>query len=202
MMLNTNIVRFIAEECRRQNSGYASVGNMAEAWEDLMEMVDEGYNFLSEAWRVEVLIKNLIKSVEPNHQNWRTVPVSFANGNVIGAEHIHRQIHTLCEDIKVAFGYCEEEHMTAQEAYEEFERIHPFADGNGRVGKILFNYLNGTLENPVFPEEPDFSSNTTARMRRVYGAMEDDCRRNGYCGKTFEDGRCWCDLLDREENDD
>lgn len=39
--------------------------------------------------------------------------------------------------------------MTADDFYVEFEMIHPFTDGNGRVGKILHNWLLGTLEDPV-----------------------------------------------------
>lgn len=41
--------------------------------------------------------------------------------------------------------------LNAEEAYFSFEEIHPFVDGNGRVGKIVLNWKNNTLDNPIWP---------------------------------------------------
>ncbi len=37
----------------------------------------------------------------------------------------------------------------ADQWYVAFEYLHPFRDGNGRAGKILYNWLIGRLEDPV-----------------------------------------------------
>lgn len=41
--------------------------------------------------------------------------------------------------------------LSPLEFYKEFEEVHPFVDGNGRTGKIILNWLNGTLLDPIFP---------------------------------------------------
>jgi hypothetical protein len=39
-------------------------------------------------------------------------------------------------------------------AYLTFEHVHPFPDGNGRTGKIIYNWVRGSLDEPEFP--PNF----------------------------------------------
>jgi hypothetical protein len=43
---------------------------------------------------------------------------------------------------------------TVDDWYLAYEWIHPFADGNGRTGKVLHNWLGGTLDDPVLV--PDY----------------------------------------------
>ena len=40
---------------------------------------------------------------------------------------------------------------TVDDAYIVFELIHPFGDGNGRLGKILAAWISNRLENPWLP---------------------------------------------------
>lgn len=57
----------------------------------------------------------------------------------------------------------------AFEFHYRFERIHPFADGNGRIGRLLMNKI---LDDNKFIPLTIFSENRTAYFRAFEKSIE------------------------------
>ncbi len=136
------VVAYCADECRRQQSGELSVWWMINAYQRLAEFRGDG---ASKPQLTVALTEELYSLVEPrvNKGGFRLTNV-VVGGKVIGWQHIRQQFGNL---------FAAQDDLTAVEFYREFEEIHAGADGNGRVGSLLFNYLQDTLAAPVAPPD-------------------------------------------------
>ncbi len=130
------IVRFCARECELQMSGEPSVSWMVNAWNWALDQ--QGYGV-----PVPDQIVRLGAYVEPhkNANGFRQVGVRVGWDVKGDWRDVPRQIDNLCKEV---------DSLSPPDWFYEYEQIHPFVDGNGRSGVILFNWLNKTLEDPLW----------------------------------------------------
>jgi hypothetical protein len=144
-----NIVEHCARECQKQQSGELSVSWMFDAWIWTVTYGIDHAIFGESIIKPNVkFIRELGKIIEPtknsDEDNFRKVAVKV-RGEIIPVTDFEVNLNNLIET-----GWFP---TNVEKFYFGFERIHPFIDGNGRVGNILFNLLNQTIYNPVDPPE-------------------------------------------------
>lgn len=128
------IAQWAAEECERQRSGERSVGWMVQGWQYACDRFDEMPTVGD--------LLNLGAIVEPRHnQN------GFRKVNVqVGYELVETRWQDVQNAVHILLNQWE--HYTAELWFQAYETIHPFRDGNGRTGAILYNWHAGTLTKP------------------------------------------------------
>lgn len=146
-MLTLSQIIFCARECEMQESGEYSVADMCAALIFALDNKNHGVPLSLD------LIRAMGRLVEPkkNQNGFRSTPVYFQNDQTKQAL-APRQIWRALEML-ITQGH----NLTPDERYVEFQKIHPFNDGNGRTGAILYNvyWVGGeNLEYPAIP--PNF----------------------------------------------
>lgn len=136
------VATYCAEEVRRQGRGPLQVANMIEAWMDAAETKESGNPMTLariEAWGT---------LIEPTkNDGFRHTPVFVGNYETgyemkPDPELIPHLMQNWLANLTGA----------PDDDYKAFEDIHPFSDGNGRTGKIIFNWLNNSLLDPKWPK--------------------------------------------------
>ena len=141
------IARYCGEEVRRQYANVwepdlaLRVSGMIEAWMDAIKRQFYGELITPYA------IKSWGASIEPrNAKGFRRVPIFVGLQQKLPWQLVDKSIEDFTQAVF-------EERFDPFESYREFEEIHPFEDGNGRTGKIILNWVNGTLLDPIFPPD-------------------------------------------------
>lgn len=154
-----DIVYYCAAECKRQMSGEMSVYDMLNGWAWMST-----YNMLGKPRPIEGdfgvnVIETLGKWIEPddNRNGFRQIAIGVGNQFFWQEKADWHEVPRLLKLLLESYydGSLVADHVVAQDSIDEFyyqyEEIHPFKDGNGRTGKILYNYLRGTLSAPTIP---------------------------------------------------
>lgn len=140
-----NILTFICDEVTRQgydidtSEGMEKVHGMFVAWRRaLRSRLKQNYPTIADVLQWAYTID------ERNLGGFRICNVRVGNSHCANWEDVPRLMEQVWETIETS---------PPDVFYVAFEKIHPFIDGNGRVGKILHNWLNGTLDDPILVKD-------------------------------------------------
>lgn len=140
LSLPLRVILYCAEEVDRQQDEPLAVGWLCHAWAEATRR-----RAVDPVLTVET-VEALGKLVSPpmNASGFRQGMVRVGNRLAPAPTEVRPALEKLLSPETLAT-------LSPDEVYYQFELIHGFNDGNGRVGKIVLNWLNDSLDAPIMP---------------------------------------------------
>lgn len=142
---------YVVHETERQSGTMREAVGMFYALQMFSNRWKSGYRINNQ------LLLGAIRSIN-NIEDYRKVPAVFNQGTpaVPPGVQLERAMERWCEVINssqaevtsFSTNLFDNPRDIADYLTREFLLIHPFADGNGRIGSLVWNFLNGTIQTP------------------------------------------------------
>jgi len=141
---------YVVAETKRQSGTMREAVGMFYALQMFKNQWNNGYRLNKQA------IINAVTSINGITEH-RKVPAVFNQGTPAvppgpqlerAMERWYELVNSSAVDAPTVHALFNDPREIADFVTREFLLIHPFADGNGRVGSLIWNFLNGTIRHP------------------------------------------------------
>jgi hypothetical protein len=141
-----NVIEYCTEEVQRQThdtktlDGIERVGWMLNGWSLALEWSKERLPNKVDIYRIGAAVER-----KKNANGPRVCDVWVGDKKCPPPNQIDELMNAFLDELKIT-----PHRIKPLDFYRQFLEIHPFVDGNGRTGKVILNWINGTLLSPIF----------------------------------------------------